>query len=89
MARWVCRRRSGPSHGQAGRRSRATRSTIPALVEGKRVLDFASGSGLVAIAAAKAGAARIEASDIDAFAIAAIEINAAENDVAVPPRLET
>jgi predicted nicotinamide N-methyase len=53
------------------------------LVEGKRVLDFASGSGLVAIAAAKAGAA-----DIDAFAIAAIEANSAENDVAVAPRLE-
>jgi predicted nicotinamide N-methyase len=58
------------------------------LVEGKRVLDFASGSGLVAIATAKAGAAEVTASDIDAFAIAAIEANAAENDVAVTPRLE-
>ena len=55
------------------------------LVRGKRVLDFASGSGLVAIAAAKAGAAEVEASDIDAFAIAAIEANAAENGVAVAP----
>jgi predicted nicotinamide N-methyase len=61
----------------------------PALVEGKRVLDFASGSGLVAIAAAMAGAARVEASDIDAFAAAAIEINAAENHVAAAPRLES
>jgi predicted nicotinamide N-methyase len=61
----------------------------PALLKGKRTLDFASGSGLVAIAAAKAGAARIEASDIDAFAIAAITINAAENGVAVAPRLES
>jgi predicted nicotinamide N-methyase len=58
------------------------------LVHGKRVLDFASGSGLVAIAAAKAGAAEVTASDIDAFAIAAIEANAAENNVAVAPRLE-
>src|SRR3984957_1195973 len=58
------------------------------LVKGKRVLDFASGSGLIAIAAAKAGAAEVEASDIDAFAIAAIQANAAENDAGVGPRLE-
>ena len=58
------------------------------LIAGKRALDFASGSGLVAIAAAKAGAAAVEASDIDAFAIAAIEANAAVNGVAVAPRLE-
>ena len=55
------------------------------LVRGKRVLDFASGSGLVAVAAALAGAAQVEASDIDAFAIAAIALNAAENGVAVTP----
>ena len=60
----------------------------PALVAGRRVLDFASGSGLVAIAAALAGAAETEASDIDAFAVAAIEANAAENGAAVLPRLE-
>ena len=60
----------------------------PALVKGKRALDFASGSGLIAIAAAKAGAAEIAASDIDAFAIAAIEANAAVNEVPVGPRLE-
>jgi predicted nicotinamide N-methyase len=59
-----------------------------ALVEGKRVLDFASGSGLIAIAAAKAGAAEVTASDIDAFAIAAIEANAALNGVSIAPRLE-
>ena len=57
-------------------------------VKGKRVLDFASGSGLIAIAAAKAGAAEITGSDIDTFAIAAIEANAAENGVAVAPLLE-
>ncbi len=55
----------------------------PQLVAGKRVLDFASGSGLVAIAAAMAGAARVEASEIDPFAQAAIALNARENDVAV------
>ncbi len=60
----------------------------PSLVAGRRALDFASGSGLVAIAAAIAGAASVEASDIDAFAAAAIAINAAENRVAVTPRLE-
>jgi predicted nicotinamide N-methyase len=51
----------------------------PALVAGKRVLDFASGSGLVAIAAAKSGARAVEASEIDDFAVAAIEINAKAN----------
>jgi predicted nicotinamide N-methyase len=51
------------------------------------VLDVASGSGLVAIAAAKAGAASVEAADIDAFAIEAIAINAVANAVAVMPRL--
>jgi predicted nicotinamide N-methyase len=60
----------------------------PALVSGKRALDFASGSGLIAIAAAKAAAAQVEASDIDAFAIAAIEANAALNGVSVTPRVE-
>ena len=42
----------------------------------------------MAIAAAKAGAAEIAASDIDAFAIASIEVNAAVNEVPVGPRLE-
>jgi predicted nicotinamide N-methyase len=55
----------------------------PALVRGKRVLDFATGGGLVAIAAALAGAARVTASDVDRFAIAAAEANAAENGVAL------
>jgi predicted nicotinamide N-methyase len=59
----------------------------PELVRDKRVLDFGSGSGLVAIAAALAGAASVEGSDIDAFAVAAIEANAAENRVAVTARL--
>ena len=53
------------------------------IVAGRRVLDFASGSGLVAIAAALAGAARVEACDIDPFARAAIALNAAVNGVGV------
>lgn len=55
----------------------------PAPVVGRRVLDFASGSGLVAIAAAKAGAVSVEACDIDRFAMAAIGLNAAVNGVAL------
>jgi predicted nicotinamide N-methyase len=57
----------------------------PAAVAGRRVLDLGSGSGLVAIAAAKAGAACVLAADIDAFAAAAIDLNAEANAV----RLET
>ncbi|MBV9394769.1 MAG: methyltransferase [Methylobacteriaceae bacterium] len=53
----------------------------PELVRGKRVLDFASGSGLVAFAAAIAGAAKVDASEIDEFAIAAIDLNAEANGV--------
>ena len=55
----------------------------PSLVRGRRALDFAAGSGLVAIAAAKAGARRAEASDIDGFAVAAIDANAAQNGVEI------
>lgn len=55
----------------------------PAIAAGKRVLDFGSGSGLVAIAAAKAGAAHVVAADIDPFAIAAITRNADANNVIV------
>jgi predicted nicotinamide N-methyase len=52
-------------------------------VAGRVVLDLASGSGLVAIAAALAGAARVAASDIDPMAAAAIGLNAAANSVRV------
>jgi predicted nicotinamide N-methyase len=51
----------------------------PEIVTGKRVLDLASGSGLVGIAAMKAGAASVLAADIDAFALAAIAMNANAN----------
>ena len=50
-------------------------------VAGRRVLDLAAGSGLVAIAAAMAGAAPVIAADIDAFTESAIALNAAANDV--------
>ncbi len=55
----------------------------PALVAGKRVVDFAAGSGLVAIAAAKSGATAVTATEIDAFALAAIAMNAELNAVAI------
>ena len=53
----------------------------PPSVGGKRVLDLASGSGLVAIAAAKAGAAPVIAADIDAFTESSVALNAEANDV--------
>ncbi len=55
----------------------------PGLLRGARVLDFAAGSGLAAIAAAKAGAASVAAAEIDEFALAAIALNARVNDVRV------
>ncbi len=55
----------------------------PKLVAGKRVLDFAAGSGLVAIAAMKSGASCARATDIDAFAIEATNLNASLNQVVV------
>jgi predicted nicotinamide N-methyase len=57
----------------------------PETVRGRRVLDFASGSGLVAIAAMKAGAAEVVACDIDSFAIAAMDLNAKANGVSINP----
>ena len=55
----------------------------PGTVCGRRVLDVASGSGLVAIAAAKAGAASVVAGDIDQNAVTAIGINSPANGVTV------
>jgi predicted nicotinamide N-methyase len=55
----------------------------PEQVAGRFVLDFGAGSGLVAIAAAKAGAASVLAAEIDHFAAAAIAANSALNEVAV------
>ena len=55
----------------------------PAAVAGRRILDIGSGSGLIAIAAKMAGAAHVLAADIDAFALAAIGLNAAANSVMI------
>jgi predicted nicotinamide N-methyase len=59
----------------------------PDVVAGLRVLDLAAGSGLVAIAAARAGAANVRAVDIDPLAMAAIDLNAAANGVTVTTEL--
>ena len=55
----------------------------PDLIRGRRVLDFAAGCGIAAIACAMAGAALVEAAEIDAMAVAAIQMNAAANGVDV------
>jgi predicted nicotinamide N-methyase len=55
----------------------------PETVAGREVLDIGSGSGIVAIAAAMAGASRVVAAEIDHFAAAAISLNAALNGVTV------
>jgi len=55
----------------------------PDSVAGRRVLDLGAGSGLGAIAAARAGAAAVLAADMDAFACTAVRLNAALNGVAV------
>jgi predicted nicotinamide N-methyase len=55
----------------------------PDEASGRKVVDFAAGSGIVAIAAMKAGAARVLAADIDGFCGAAVALNAAENGVEV------
>ena len=55
----------------------------PHVVAGRRVLDFATGSGLVAIAAMKAGAASAQGCDIDGFCAEAVALNAEVNAVEV------
>lgn len=55
----------------------------PETVAGREILDFGSGSGLVAIAAARAGAARVTAAEIDPFATTAIALNASLNAVEI------
>ncbi len=54
----------------------------PELARGRLVLDFAAGCGIAAIAAAKSGAQLVVATEIDAFAVAALGLNAALNNVA-------
>ena len=55
----------------------------PALLSGKRVLDLGAGSGLTAIAAMRAGAAWTLAADVDRMALAAVQLNARANGVAI------
>jgi predicted nicotinamide N-methyase len=55
----------------------------PEIVAGKRVIDFATGSGIVAVAAMKAGARSVLAADIDVFCEAAVGLNADANDVEI------
>jgi predicted nicotinamide N-methyase len=59
----------------------------PELVADCAVLDLGAGSGIVGIAAAKSGARCVIAADIDRYAIVAMELNAAANDVAISPLL--
>lgn len=55
----------------------------PEMVTGLRVLDFAAGSGIVGLAAAKAGARKVCGADIDELSQAVMQINAAHNGVAL------
>ena len=59
----------------------------PDSVAGRRVLDLATGSGLCALAARLAGAAKVTAVDVDPFAVEAVALNAAHNRLAVDARL--
>jgi predicted nicotinamide N-methyase len=58
----------------------------PELVASKSVIDVASGSGVVALAAARAGAMSVTAYDIDEFAVAAVRLNARLNDLSIEAR---
>ena len=60
----------------------------PAEVAGRRVLDLATGSGIAAIAAARCGAAAVQASDIDPAAVAAAHRNAAANGLTLQDRVD-
>lgn len=59
----------------------------PETVASKRVLDLGCGSGLAGIAAAMAGATQVICIDIDPFAVAVVQMNAAENYVSIETRL--
>src|ERR1700749_1583197 len=55
----------------------------PGVVAGKRVLDLGAGSGLVGIAAAKAGARQVVAAEVDRYAVAALKLNATLNAASI------
>src|SRR5262249_3201176 len=79
----------GPRHGAcAGGGGLARARHVldhPEVVAGRRVLDFGTGSGLAAIAAARAGADRVVANDVDPFALVALSLNTDANGVTVEP----
>ena len=56
-------------------------------VERKRVLDFGCGGGIVALAAARAGAAEVIANDLDPWALATTRLAAERQQLSVQPRL--
>ena len=60
----------------------------PVLVRSRRVLDFAAGCGVAGLACAMAGAAAVEAAEVDPLAAAAVRLNAALNGVSVEVRLD-
>ncbi|MBV8564489.1 MAG: methyltransferase [Methylobacteriaceae bacterium] len=60
----------------------------PATVAGRRVLDLGAGSGIVAIAAAMAGAIQVIAADVDRYALGALGLNAEANGVVVEALLD-
>lgn len=55
----------------------------PAMVRGRRVVDFGAGGGVEALAAAQLGAASVLASDIDPWAVACMQLNAADNGLSL------
>ena len=55
----------------------------PGVVAGKRVLDLGAGSGLVGIAAAKAGAREVVAAEVDGYAVAALQLNMKLNEASI------
>jgi predicted nicotinamide N-methyase len=59
----------------------------PAIVRGRTVLDLAAGSGLVALAAARAGAVAVTPTETDQLAMAAIGLNSAANGIQLTPGL--
>ncbi len=59
----------------------------PELVRGRRVLDFATGSGLVGIAALQAGAASVDSTDLAPFCEVVVPMNASLNGLALAPRM--
>jgi predicted nicotinamide N-methyase len=60
----------------------------PELVEGRRVLDFATGSGVVGLAATRAGAARVLACDVSPFCEVVVPLNAALNGLEIEVQIE-